>query len=58
MSAPPMEAAAAVDAKNAPTAALENHRTVFHKLPQGRLLREEEGGHFYRGKDGDISNES
>jgi hypothetical protein len=35
---------------------LENDRTVFHELPQA--LFSFTRGHFYRVKDGDISNES
>lgn len=36
---------------------LENYRPVFHELPQASSSSLERG-HFYRVKNGDISNES
>ena len=53
-----MDAAGAVDAKNAPTAPWKTHRTGFPQRPQA--ARDFSGttndrGHFYFAKNGDIS---
>lgn len=50
----PVEAAGAVDAQERAHRSLENYRTVFHTYHRHSPPR----GHFYRVKDGDISNES
>jgi len=51
---PPVEADRAVDAKNTRPPLVGKLQNSFPQLPQPSSKR----GHFYRVKDGDISNES